>query len=107
MANLARENLEKKVMDLVSRAQQFEAIPVDYDGQLPETDILLEIRDFNKSSGNLTRLLRNLNSLNLVRSYQVLSDVLYWQTATLLEAFNNFLEEEDLYGVKYGKSSKP
>ncbi|MCP3951394.1 MAG: hypothetical protein GY697_04140, partial [Desulfobacterales bacterium] len=102
MANLARENLEKKVMDLVGRAQLFEAIPLDYDGELPETDILLEIRDFNRSSGNLTRLLRNLNTLNLVRSYQVISDVLYWQTATLLEAFNKFLEEEDLYGVKGG-----
>jgi len=105
MANLARENLEKKVMDLVGRAQQFEAIPLDFDGQLPETDILLEIRDFNRSSGNLTRLLQNLNTLNLVRSYQVLSDVLYWQTATLLEAFNNFLKDEDLYGVKGGDLS--
>jgi len=105
MANLARENLEKKVMDLVRRAQQFETIPVDYDGQLPETDILVEVRDFNKSAANLTRLLRNLNSLNLVRSHQVLSDVLYWQTATLLEAFNSFLEEEELYGVKGGDLS--
>lgn len=105
MANLARENLDKKVMDLVRRAQQFEAIPVDYDGQLPETDILVEVRDFNKSAANLTRLLSKLNSLNLVRSHQVLSDVLYWQTATLLEAFNSFLEEEELYGVKGGDLS--
>jgi len=105
MANLARENLEKKVMDLVGRAEQFKAIPMDYDGQLPETDILLEIRDFNRSSGKLTRLLHNLNTLNLVRSYQTLSDLLYWQTATLLEAFNRFLEEEDLYGVKGGDLS--
>lgn len=105
MANLARENLDKKVMDLVRRAQQFEAIPVDYDGQLPETDILVEVRDFNKSAAKLTRLLRNLNALNLVRSHQVLSDVLYWQTATLLEAFNSFLEEEELYGVRGGDLS--
>jgi len=105
MANLARENLDKKVMDLVRRAQQFEAIPVDFDGQLPETDILVEVRDFNKSAANLTRLLNKLNSLNLVRSHQVLSDVLYWQTATLLEAFNSFLEEEELYGVKGGDLS--
>ncbi len=102
MANLAKDNLEKKVMDLVARAQQFETIPVDYNGQLPETDILLEIRDFNKSSNTLNRLLGNLNTLSLVRSYQVLTDVLYWQTATLLEAFNSFLEKEDLYGVKGG-----
>ena len=105
MANLARDNLEKKVMDLVARAQQFETIPVDYNGQLPETDILLEIRDFNRSSNILNRLLGNLNGLNLVRSYQVLSDILYWQTATLLEAFNSFLEEEDLYGVRGGDLS--
>ncbi len=100
MANLARDNLEKKVIDLVARAQQFETIPVDYNGQLPESDILLEIRDFNKSAHTLNRLLGNLNDLNLVRSYQTLTDILYWQTATLLDAFNSFLEEEDLYGVK-------
>ncbi|MBW1829573.1 MAG: hypothetical protein JRI74_09150 [Deltaproteobacteria bacterium] len=92
-------------MDLVARSQQFETIPLDYNGQLPETDILLEIRDFNRSSNTLNRLLGNLNDLNLVRSYQVLADILYWQTATLLEAFNSFLEEEDLYGVRGGDLS--
>jgi IcmF-related N-terminal domain len=105
MENLAKENLESKVLDLISRAQDFETVSMGFDGQLQESDILVEIRNFNKSAVLLNQLLTYFDDLDLVRSYQVLSDVLYWQTATLMTAFNGFLEAEDLYGVKGGDFS--
>jgi len=100
ISSMAKESLEKKVQDLVAQAQSFEPLREEMDGTLPETDVLLEIRNFNKSSQLLTRLLNYCDKLDLVKSYQILSDILYWQTATLLEAFNGFLEDENLYGVK-------
>lgn len=105
MENLAKENLETKVLDLISRAQNFEPVEKDFAGQLQESDILLEIRNFSQSAGLLNQLLNYFNDLDLVRSYQVLSDLLYWQTATLMTAFNGYLEAEDLYGIKAGDFS--
>ncbi len=105
ISNMAKESLEKKIQDLVAQAQSFEPLREELDGTLPETDVLLEIRNFNKSSQLLTRLLTYCNKLDLVKSYQILSDILYWQTATLLEAFNGFLEDENLYGSKDGSLS--
>ncbi|MBI9082858.1 MAG: hypothetical protein JEZ11_04625 [Desulfobacterales bacterium] len=105
MENLAKENLETKVLDLISRAQNFEPVEMDFAGQLQETDILMEIRNFATSAGMLNQLVTYFNDLDLVRSYQVLSDLLYWQTATLMTAFNGFLEDEDLYGIKGGDFS--
>ena len=105
MENLAKENLETKVLDLISRAQNFEAVEKDFSGQLQESDILLEIRNFSTSSGLLNQLLTYFDDLDLVKSHQVLSDLLYWQTATLMAAFNGYLEAEDLYGIKGGDFS--
>ncbi len=105
ISSMAKESLEKKVQDLVAQAQSFEPLREELDGTLPETDVLLEIRNFNKSSMLLIRLLTYCDKLDLVKSYQILSDILYWQTATLLEAFNGYLEDENLYGVKDGSLS--
>ena len=105
MEELARTNLNRKVLDLIQRAQDFVTVNVDFSGRMQESDILVEIRDFNRSSDLLNALLNNFNELDLVKSYQLLSDFLYWQSGSLLEAFNDYFEQEDLYGIRNGDFS--
>ena len=102
MAALARQNIERKVVDLIGRAQSFEPLPVDFSGQLKEADMLVEIRDFSKSAPVMQRLLVECDRFDLVQANQMLSDLLYWQTATLLDSFDQMYAEENLYGVQDG-----
>ncbi len=99
---MAQDNLEKKVMELVLRSQRFDPIPTGIHGTMEESDVLSEIRNFNEAMRYLNTLLIYFDQLDLVESYQVLSDVLYWQSSTLLATVDEFMNNESLYEVRGG-----
>ncbi len=105
LTEVAKASLESKIQELIVRAQHFEPIAESATGSLREMDVVAELRNFKKSSDSLGRLLTYCQQYDLLDSENVLTNLLYWQMATLLEAIDDLLDSEDLYTVRGGDFS--
>ncbi|MBW1765678.1 MAG: hypothetical protein JRJ65_01335 [Deltaproteobacteria bacterium] len=98
--NTAQNSFGLKMLDLIGRAQDFKPVPTRLSSHPREIDIRSEIKNFKEAGKLLSRLLTAFEQLDLVDSYLDLSEIVLWQTSTLLETVDKLLKEENLYRIK-------
>jgi type VI secretion system protein ImpL len=98
--SMAQSSLEGQILNLVGRAQRFKPISDRLSTHPRETAIRSEVKNFNEAAKLLDRLLTTLDELDLVAPFLDLSELVYWQTSTLLEAIDGVLSQEGIYRPK-------
>jgi type VI secretion system protein ImpL len=95
--SMAQNSLEGQILDLVGRAQRFKPISDRLSASPQETAISSEIKNFKEAAKLLNRLLAALDELDLVAPFLDLSELVNWQTSTLLETIDRVLGQEGIY----------
>jgi type VI secretion system protein ImpL len=103
--NVAQNNLEGQVLDLIGRAQHFKHVSDRFSGRPQETSIRSEVKNFKEAAKLLDRLLVTFDQLDLVAPYLDLSELTDWQASTMLEAVDELLMTEGIYRPKGGDLS--
>jgi len=98
--SMAQNSLEEKILNLVGRSQRFKPIADPLSAHPREPAIRAEVKNFNEAAKLLNRLLAALDELDLTAPFLDLSELVYWQTSTLLESIDRMLRRENIYRPK-------